>query len=170
MNANALRKKMVGYIGKPNDFDFFAGDWKINNTRLKQTNVNSDQNVNSNQWEKFTATQKCWILLDGVANVDEFDCPERGFKGMSMRTLDLETCLWSIFWINSTSGKLLNPVIGGFKGDHGVFFGDDVMDDTPVIVRFEWRSHPTAPTWEQLYSWDGGENWELNWVMECTKV
>lgn len=163
-NANQLRAKMMDYTGAPYDFDFFAGQWKIRNRKLKQTNVNS------NDWDEFNAEQKCWILLDGVANVDEFDCPERGFKGMSMRTLDLETRLWSIYWINSTSGKLLNPVIGGFKGGHGLFYGDDVIDGLCVIVRFEWLADPTTPTWKQSYSWDGGETWELNWVMDVVKV
>lgn len=164
VNANQLRAKMTEYLGTPNDFDFFAGNWNIKNRRLKQ------KNVNSNTWDEFTATQKCWIMLDGVANVDEFDCPEREFKGMSIRTLNLETHLWSIYWINSTSGQLFSPVIGGFNGDHGVFFGDDVDDGIPIVARFEWEAHPTSPTWKQSYSWDGGTTWELNWIMELTKA
>lgn len=163
-NAKQLCAEMTGYLGKPSDFGFFAGNWNIKNRRLMQ------RNVNSNDWDEFRATQKCWILLDGVANVDEFDCPGRGFKGMSMRTLNLETHLWSIYWINSTSGQLFNPVIGGFQGDHGLFYGDEVDDGIPVIARFEWQAHPASPTWKQSYSWDGGETWEVNWVMELTKV
>lgn len=163
-NANQLRAQMPNYPGKPNDFDFFAGRWSIKNRRLKKRNVNSDE------WDEFTATQKCWILLDGVANVDEFDCPERGFKGMSLRTLNLETRLWSIYWINSTSGQLFNPVIGGFNGDRGLFYGDEVDDGVPVIARFEWQTHPASPIWKQSYSWDGGATWELNWIMELTKI
>lgn len=89
---------------------------------------------------------------------------------MSMRSLDLETGLWSIYWINSTSGKLLSPVLGGFKGDHGVFYGDEVVDGEPIVVRFEWQAHPITPMWQQFYSWDGGVTWELNWTMECTKI
>lgn len=162
-NAEQLRAEMTGYIGKPTDFDFYAGDWRIKNRRLKQ------MNSNSNEWDEFSATQKCWALLDGVANVDEFDCPERGFKGMSLRTLDLETRLWSIYWINSTSGKLLNPVLGGFKHDHGVFYGDEAVAGEPVIVKFEWWVHPNSPVWKQSYSWDGGVTWELNWTMDMTR-
>lgn len=164
VNANQLRAEMTDYLGKASDFDFFAGYWQIKNRKLKK------RNVNSSAWDEFTATQKCWILLDGVANVDEFDCPERGFKGMSMRTLNLDTHLWSIYWINSTSGELLSPVIGGFNGDHGVFYGDDFDDGVPVIVRFEWQAHPSSPIWKQSYSWDGGVTWELNWVMELIKI
>lgn len=163
-NAEQLCAEMTGYLGKPGDFSFFAGNWNIKNRRLKQ------RNVNSNDWDAFNATQKCWILLNGVANVDEFDCPDRGFKGMSMRTLNLETHLWSIYWINSASGKLFNPVVGAFQGDHGLFYGDEIDDGVPVIARFEWQAHPTSPTWTQSYSWDGGKTWEVNWIMECSKI
>lgn len=163
VNADQLRSGMTDHLGTSSDFDFFAGNWSIKNRRLKQRNVHSDE------WDEFEATQKAWILLDGVANVDEFDCPERGFKGMSMRTLNLETCQWSIYWINSTTGRLLNPVIGGFNGDHGLFYGDEVDAGVPVISRFEWLVHPSTPTWKQSYTWDGGATWELNWVMELTR-
>ena len=34
-----------------------------------------------------------------------------------------------------------------------------------------WMASPSrVPTWKQLYSWDGGETWEVNWIMELTKV
>ncbi len=164
VNADQLRSGMTSHLGTPSDFDFFAGNWGIKNRRLKQRNVKSDE------WDEFEATQKAWVLLDGVANVDEFDCPERGFKGMSMRTLNLETGQWSIYWINSTTGRLLNPVIGGFNGDHGLFYGDEVDAGVSVISRFEWLVHPSSPTWKQSYSWDGGATWELNWVMELTRT
>lgn len=115
VNAEQLRSNMTGYTGGMRDFDFLAGSWTIKNRRLKHRNVGSDQ------WDEFDASQNAWLLLDGVANVDEFVCPALGFKGMSMRTLDLETRQWSIYWINSTFGKLLNPVVGGFSGAQGLF-------------------------------------------------
>ncbi|PCH48429.1 MAG: hypothetical protein COC23_00215 [Hyphomicrobiales bacterium] len=163
-NAERMRSEMTRYTGTPRDFDFFAGRWNIRNRRLKHRNVGSDD------WDEFEASQTAWIMLGGVANVDEFDCPARGFKGMSMRTLDLKTHQWSIYWINSTSGRLLNPVIGGFNGTHGLFFGDEMDADVPIISRFEWLVHPSTPTWKQSYSWDGGATWEVNWIMNLTRV
>ena len=99
--AAQLRSKLTGYTGTTRDFDFLAGSWDIKNRRLKHRNVGSDE------WDEFDASQSAWLMLDSVANVDEFDCPARGFKGMSMRTLDLEAHQWWIYWINSTFGKLL---------------------------------------------------------------
>lgn len=164
VNADQLRSGMKDYVGTVSDFDFFAGNWNIKNRRLKHRNVNSDE------WDEFEATQKAWLMLDGVANVDEFDCPERGFKGMSMRTLNIETGQWFIYWINSTSGQLLSPVIGGFNGTYGLFFGDEIDAGLPIISRFEWLVHPSTPTWKQSYSWDGGATWELNWIMDLTRT
>lgn len=136
IDAKQIRAKLTGYTGTPRDFDFLAGRWDIKNRRLKHRNVGSDD------WDSFEASQTAWLMLDGVANVDEFDCPARGFKGMSVRTLDLEARLWSIYWINSTSGRLLNPVIGGFNGAHGLFYGDEIDANIPVISRFEWLVVP----------------------------
>ncbi len=144
-NAEQLRSKLTGYSATRHDFDFLAGSWHIKNRRLKHRNVGTDE----------------W---------DEFDCPAREFKGMSMRTLDLETYQWSIYWINSQFGKLLNPVIGGFNGTHGLFYGDDEDAGVSVICQFEWLVHPSTPTWKQSFSWDGGATWEVNWVMEFTKI
>ena len=95
-----------------------------------------------------------------------FDCPARGFKGMSLRTLDLATGRWSIYWINSISGRLLPPVHGGFCGQRGEFVGDDTDGDVPVVARFIWTLRPDAPRWEQAFSYDAGATWETNWVME----
>jgi hypothetical protein len=100
-----------------------------------------------------------------VANVDEFDCPARGFKGMSVRTLDVARGRWSIRWVNSSDGLMLPPVLGGFRGDHAAFLGEDVVGDIPVLCRFVWAAHPTTPRCDQAFSLDAGATWETNWIM-----
>lgn len=144
----------------PHDFDFLIGSWAIHNRRLLRRHVGSDD------WDEFDSTLRFWTLLDGVANVDEFDCPDRGFKGTSVRTLDLATGLWSIYWVNSTRGILEPPVRGGFNGDKGEFIGGDVDGDIPIVARFRWTVHPDTPRWEQSFSTDKGATWEPNWIME----
>jgi hypothetical protein len=147
-------------VGDPHDFDFLIGSWAIHNRRLISRHVGSDD------WDEFGSTLRFWTLLDGVANVDEFDCPARGFKGTSVRTLDLATGRWSIYWVNSTRGILEPPVHGGFSCGQGEFIGDDLDGDVPVVARFRWTVHPDTPRWEQAFSTDGGTTWETNWVME----
>ncbi|MGH7912437.1 MAG: hypothetical protein ACREQM_10110, partial [Candidatus Dormibacteraceae bacterium] len=102
-------------------------------------------------------------------NVDEMVCPTRGFSGMSVRAFDPAAGRWSISWISSTRGVLEPPLLGGFCGDHGEFYGDDVDDGRPVRVRFRWdRLGPDAARWAQAFSYQGG-GWETNWVMEFSR-
>jgi hypothetical protein len=62
------------------------------------------------------------------------------------------------------------PVVGGFAGDRGEFYGEDVDEGRPVRVRFVWtRLSPDTARWEQAFSYDGGP-WETNWVMEFTRA
>jgi len=56
------------------------------------------------------------------------------FEGVSLRLLDLAEGLWLIYWIDSTSARLLPPVVGGFDGSEGVFRGKDSHDGQPVSV------------------------------------
>jgi hypothetical protein len=60
--------------------------------------------------------------------------------------------------------------VGGFDGDVGFFYGDDVDEGKPVRVVYRWeRQDPTHARWEQAFSYDDGRTWETNWKMELTK-
>ena len=167
------------HAGSPTDFDFLVGEWVVHHLRLRT------RHVGSRDWDEFVGTSRCWTLLDGVANVDEMDCSSRGFSGMSMRTLDLVSRRWSIYWISSGDGRLLPPVQGCFgavdagsdddrgagRGETvGEFVGHDVDGDLPVMARFIWTVRTDAPRWEQAFSADGGTTWETNWVMKFRRV
>jgi hypothetical protein len=157
----------LGYIteqrGDLHDFDFIAGRWSIVNRRLKQRGVGSEE------WEEFPATSRGALHLGGVANVDEIEFPTKGWSGMTVRVFNPETRQWSIYWINSRTGTLFPPVVGGFEGDRGEFYGEDQDDGRPVKVRFIWtKKGPDAARWEQAFAYDG-KTWETNWVMELTR-
>jgi hypothetical protein len=148
-------------IGSTHDFDFLVGPWKVTNRRLRR------RHEGSSDWDEFTATAKGWSLLDGGVSVDEIHFPAKGFSGATLRTLDRAQEKWSIYWINSTVGRLFPPVVGGFSGDRGEFYGIDTDEGRRVQVRFVWyRGVDSArPRWEQAFSLDG-RSWETNWVME----
>ncbi|MET3898932.1 hypothetical protein ABIB57_002884 [Devosia sp. UYZn731] len=151
--------------GQVTDFDFLLGNWTVENRRLKQRHVGSDE------WDIFPATQQFWKMLGGVMNVDEFNCPARGFSGASIRTLDQTTRRWSICWVNSASGIMFPPVHGQFCSGQGIFYGTDEDNGTHVDVRFTWSFQPDGrPLWSQAYSTDVGANWETNWTMDFTRV
>jgi hypothetical protein len=149
----------------PHDFDFFNGSWTIASRRLKARHVGSDD------WDEFPGFTRCRRLLGGVANVDENVFPTRGFSGVSFRSFDHATGDWSIWWVNSRSGRLEPPVSGRFIDGRGEFFGDDLDGGRPVRVRFIWSAiTPVSARWEQAFSVDGGRNWETNWIMTFTRT
>jgi hypothetical protein len=151
--------------GTLHDFDFLAGRWTIVNRRLLSRGVGRDA------WDEFPATSEAELHLGGVVNVDEISFASKGWSGMTVRTFDRRQRQWSIYWINSTEGRLFPPVTGGFYGDRGEFRGDDEDEGRPVKVLYVWtRQGPDAARWEQSFSYDGGKTWEQNWVMELSRT
>lgn len=150
------------FIGCPHDFDFLRGHWQLKNRRLRE------RLTGCTAWDEFPATLSGQTLLDGAVSVDETTFPTRGFTGMTMRSLDRKTQRWAIYWINSGDGRLQPPVLGGFDGDNGEFFGDDTDAGCAVNVRFIWSRGPAVARWEQAFALPGGE-WETNWIMDMQK-
>ena len=152
------------FIGRAHDFDFLLGYWHVHNRRLRQRHAGCEV------WDEFPATSQAWVMLDGAVSVDETRFPTQGFSGMTLRTLDPATKLWSIYWINSASGQLFPPVRGGFDGERGEFHGEDSDAGRAVRVRFIWtRLGPDAARWQQAFALEGGA-WEENWVMALTRA
>ncbi len=146
--------------GDIHDFDFFVGNWTSTNRRLRQ------RWVGSNDWETFPCTIRCESRMGGGVNIDEGVFPTKGWSGMTLRLFSQKTRQWSLYWINSGTGELFPPVVGGFKGDHGEFYGDDTDEGRPIKVVFHWtRLGPDAARWEQSFSLDG-KQWEKNWIIE----
>jgi hypothetical protein len=150
--------------GDVRDFEFLVGTWEGHNRRLKK------RWIGSNDWDVFTGRLRCESRLGGVVNVDEVDFPTKGWSGLTVRAFDIEQRRWAIYWINSRTGKLFPPVLGGFTGDRGEFYGDDMDEGRPVKVRFVWtRRGSDLALWEQAFSLDG-KQWETNWTAEQRRV
>lgn len=151
-----------------NDFDFYVGNWKIRNKRLK-TKLN-----NCDEWIEFDATQEMDLVLNGLGNVDYFHATFDGepFEGMSIRFFDPKTRLWCIYWSDNTkSGVLEPPVLGSFYGNLGIFYTKDKFEGRDILVKFEWdKTDSDNPTWRQGFSIDKGASWEWNWYMYMSRV
>jgi len=150
--------------GDAHDFDYFAGGWTTHQRRLKT------RGVGSTEWEEFPATLCMSLYLDGMVTADELYFPTKGWAGFTLRTFDLEKRQWSVYWVSSTSGRVDVPVVGGFEGDHGEFYGEDRDNGRPVKVRYVWakldRDHAR---WEQAFSYDD-RSWETNWTADFTRA
>lgn len=150
--------------GNPGDFSFLVGNWRGANRRLKK------RFAGSTDWNEFTGELHCESRLNGLVSVDEVHFASQGWSGVTVRAFDLEQKRWLIYWINSKTGKLFPPVIGGFSGARGEFYGDDTDDGVPVKVQFLWtKVSPDLVRWQQAFSRDG-KTWETNWTCDHHRV
>ena len=149
--------------GKPGDFDFLAGEWKINHRRWK---------ADTRQWDTFVGEATCWSILKGVGSIEELRIPSRDFAGMGLRLLDAETRLWNDFWVNARSGVLTTPgQTGSFENGVGTFGADDSDANDPIKVRGVWdRITPVSCRWHQVISRDAGKTWQDDWLMDWTRA
>lgn len=149
--------------GKPGDFNFLHGEWKIKHRRLPP---------GAKEWDVFEGEATCHTILDGIGSVEELRIPARDFSGMGLRLLDVTTKVWSDFWVNAKSGVLATPgQTGSFENGAGIFVSDDMDGDKPIKAAGVWdRITPTSCRWRQSVSHDGGKTWEDNWIMEWTRV
>lgn len=149
--------------GDLHDFDFLEGTWSVEN-RFLRSRLTRDH-----VWEEFPARSRVERRVAGLANVDEIEFPTRGFVGLTLRLFDVRERRWSIHWTDSRRAVLSPPVLGGFDGDRGLFFGQDTEGGRPVAVRFIWeRRVGRRAHWEQAFSLDG-RDWETNWVMDFSR-
>jgi hypothetical protein len=150
------------------DFDFYMGSWRVHHRRLTQRLAGSDD------WQEFDGTSTAWPILDGAGNIDDnvLELPDGQYRAISLRTYDPATDQWSIWWLDGrTPSRLDPPVVGGFSDGIGTFIAEDTLDGKPILVRFLWSDITDRTTrWEQAFSEDGGTTWEVNWVMESTRI
>lgn len=148
--------------GKPGDFDFLTGHWKIHNLRL----------LDDGRWDEFDGEASCFGILGGVCSVEELRIPARKFSGMGLRLLDLKQQRWVDHWVGGKSGVVTLPGMNGsFEGGAGLFEADDEENGKPVKYRSVWdQITPRACRWQQASSHDGGRSWALNWSMLWTRV
>jgi hypothetical protein len=147
--------------GKPGDFDFLTGRWKILNHRRR-----------NGVWDVFEGEATVHAILAGICSVEELRIPARQFSGMGLRLLDVKKAQWSDFWVNAASGELgAQGLPGSFEGSAGIFEDKSDEDGKPVLYRSVWdRITATSCRWQQAASRDDGKTWVMDWSMDWTRV
>jgi hypothetical protein len=146
------------------DFDFLVGSWNVANRRLRRSWAGGSDN----DWEAFPATSRCSKHLRGIVNVEEMVMPTLGDTGLTLRAFDFQQRRWTICCMDSRSGMACPPAYGGFDGDRGEFYGENLADGRKV--RFIWTKRGAdAAHCEQAFSHDG-RNWQTSWVMDLTRA
>jgi hypothetical protein len=150
------------------DFDFWFGNWRVHNRRLKEPLAGSSE------WLEFDGTATARPVWGGLANLDEYealDTPWGDIHGLTLRLYDEKSGQWTIYWGNRKIGKLDPPMTGAWVDGRGEFYDQELFHDRMIYVRFLWTNESqNAARWEQAFSDDGGKTWETNWIMEMERV
>lgn len=148
--------------GRPGDFDFLTGEWRIDHW----------QRTASGAWRTNTGGATVHAILGGAGSVEDLRVPERDFRGMGLRLLDMEKRVWSDFWVDARSGVLATPgQTGSFEAGVGIFFSREEEDGKPVIYAGVWdRIADGRCRWRQGSSIDGGRSWQQTWIMDWKRV
>jgi hypothetical protein len=149
------------------DFDFEIGTWKTHLKRLLHPLTGSTTWV---EYEGTSVVRKIW---DGRANLVELvaDGPAGHFEGLSLRLYNPQAHQWSLNFSGAGSGSLSQPTIGEFKNGRGEFFDQETFNGRTILVRFVISDiTPNSCRFEQSFSDDGGQTWEVNWIAIDTRV
>jgi hypothetical protein len=149
------------------DFDFEIGTWE---TRLRRL-VNPLSG--STKWVEYRGTSVVRPVWDCRANLVELKVEgETGLiEGLALRLYDPAARQWSLNYSNVRSGTISPPTIGEFVNGRGVFFGQETLNGRAILVRFVISQvTPASAHFEQAFSGDGGETWELNWVADDHRI
>ncbi|HEX8178066.1 MAG TPA: hypothetical protein VF525_00845 [Pyrinomonadaceae bacterium] len=149
------------------DFDFEIGTWKTHLRRLLNPLTGSTKWV---EYEGTTVVRKVW---NGRANLVELvaDGPAGHFEGLSLRLYNPQSRQWSLNFANANGGVMAQPTIGEFKNGRGEFFDQETFNGRAIWVRFVISDiTPNSCRFEQAFSDDGGQTWEVNWIATDTRV
>jgi hypothetical protein len=149
------------------DFDFEIGTWKTHLARLQHPLTGSRTWI---EYEGTSVVRKVW---NGRANLVELevDGPAGHIEGLSLRLYNPQSRQWSLNFSNSRGGTLSPPTIGEFKNGRGEFYAQETLDGRAILVRFVISNiTPDSCRFEQAFSDDGGQTWEVNWIATDTRV
>ncbi|HEX4266444.1 MAG TPA: hypothetical protein VHY36_01055 [Steroidobacteraceae bacterium] len=151
--------------GSEHDFDFNLGRWK---TQIRAVlNPLSAPGV----WTNLEGTHTVYRVWDDWADIGqlEVDGPSGHEEDLALRMYDRKTQQWRVYFANSSSGTLDQPMVGEFKDGVGTFVFLDEMEGKTVLVRNVW-SGITAKSCHQAWalSVDGGKSWVPTWVSTDT--
>ena len=147
--------------GRPGDFDFLAGEWRIANRSLV-----------GGEWLEYPGEATVYRILAGAGSVEDLRIPSRNFAGMGLRLLDAESRVWSDHWVNARSGVVVTPgEPGGFVDGVGIFSSTYEEDGRTKIAAGIWDAiTPRSCRWRQVVSDDGGATWRHTWIMRWSRV
>jgi hypothetical protein len=148
------------------DFDFEIGEWNTHVRRLQRPLTGSTT------WVEYTGTTTVRGVLGRRANIAELivEGPAGRIEGAALRLYNPAARQWSVHYFSAADGILTAPLVGGFRDGRGMFYGQDTLGGRTILVRFAIvAAGADTCRFEQSFSDNGGESWELNWVATDTR-
>lgn len=148
------------------DLDWDIGAWKTHQKRLLHPLTGSTT------WVEYDGTDVVQKIRDGLDSAEiEADGPTGHLEIYAIRLYDPDAHQWGIYFINSAAGTAGLPVIGEFKDGRGDFYDQEQYKGRTIQIRFS-VSDIKADTchFEQAFSTDGGKTWEVNFIVDETRV
>lgn len=163
-------------MSAPTDFDFFLHTWDVVNRRRTVRSLYDNPEDNQHApWEEFSAV--CGMgakYCDGRVMVDHYEAlfpSGQVVKGVNVRAYDPQTGDWSFIWLDNRLAPDFVPLVGRFEDGTGCFESSiATRDGRRVLVRFLLDQFTaTSFRWQQAFSLDEGQTWDVNWIMESTR-
>lgn len=148
------------------DFDWDSGTWQTHQRRLIHPLTGSTT------WVTYTGTDVVSKVWNGAYRATiEADGSAGHLEIFSVRLYDSDSHQWSIYFTHPGSGSLTVPLVGGFANGRGEFIDQEPYQGRMILVRFSVSDfNENACHFEQAFSDDGGKSWEVNFVVDETRV
>jgi hypothetical protein len=146
------------------DFDFLQGSFDVTSRRR------SDPFDASSGWVESAARSIASTHFAGAVSLDEMWFPDDALYGMSLRLFDPHERRWTVYWVNSRTGRLQAPVTGVWRDGRCWLTGPDDYAGRAILASYSWSDvSDTGGHWEQCFSTDGAATWQPNWRMRFTR-
>jgi hypothetical protein len=165
--SDAAKTNLPTQRGGEHDFDFAIGTWITHLSRLKHPLTASSNWVD---YDGSSVIRKVW---DGRASIEEFEADGAGghIEGLILCLYNPQSRQWSQSWASSADGTLGQPMVGEFKDGRGEFLDHETYDGRGIYVRWVWSNiTKDSCRFEQAFSQDGGKTWEVNWIIQYTRL
>jgi hypothetical protein len=149
------------------DFDFLLGRWRIQLRKLKAPLRGAQE------WVEYSGTSTVRPIWGGRANMEELEAegPAGRIEGLTLRLYSPTSRQWALYYTSPRAARLEYPTIGEFKDGRGEFYDQEPYEGRSILVRYVWSDvTPRSCHFEQAFSVDGGKSWEVNWIVQFSRV
>jgi hypothetical protein len=113
--------------------------------------------------------------MEGKGNLSEMNLDgatsHTHIRIIAVRLVNPSSRQRSIYGASAKSGVFDPPQVGRFDGNRGEFHASDTFHGRAIYIRYFWQKvTPTSTHFEQAFSSDGGETWEVNWIYDGSRL